>query len=60
MLEFPQIYGSQTQLWKSKCQKYFEMYKTKYYMGVKVATMHFKGRAALWLQDVERNLRQFS
>lgn len=60
MLEFPQIDGSQPHLWKSKCQKYFEMYKTEYYMGVKVATMHFEGRGALWLQVVERNLRQFS
>jgi hypothetical protein len=59
-LNFPLFDGNQPQLWKSKCEKYFEMYETEYHMWVKVATMHFEGRAARWLQSVERRLRQLS
>jgi hypothetical protein len=55
-LNFPQFDGSQPRLWKSKCEKYFEMYETEYFMWVKVATMHFEGRAARWLQAVEHTL----
>jgi hypothetical protein len=36
------------------------MYETEYFMWVKVATMHFEGRAARWLQAVERSLGQVS
>lgn len=59
-LTFPRFDGAQPQLWKSKCEKYFEMYETEYCMWVKVATMHFEGRAARWLQAVERSLGQVS
>lgn len=36
------------------------MYETEYCMWVKVATMHFEGQAARWLQEVERSLGQVS
>lgn len=58
-VNFPQFDGSKPQLWK-KCENYFEMYDTEYYMWVKVSSMHFVGRAERWLQSVERRLRRFS
>jgi hypothetical protein len=45
-LNFPQFDGSQPQVWKSKCEKYFHIYETEYYMWV--------------LQEAERNLGQVS
>jgi hypothetical protein len=36
------------------------MYETEYHMWVKVASMHFEGKAHRWLQSVERRLRFMS
>jgi hypothetical protein len=58
-INFPQFDGSQPQLWKRQCESYFEMYETEPAMWVKVASMHFSGRASRWLQSVEKRLRQF-
>jgi hypothetical protein len=37
---------------RKKCENYFEMCDTEYYMWVKVSSMHFVGRAERWLQLV--------
>jgi hypothetical protein len=45
-INFPQFDGDNPQLWKSHCEKYFDMYDVDPAMWIKVATMHFTGRAA--------------
>lgn len=47
---YPNSISHSLQLWKTKCENYFEMYEIDYYMWVKVATMHIVGRAECWLQ----------
>lgn len=58
MINFPRFDGNQPQLWKSKCESYFDMYEVHYSVWVRVAIMHFDGRASRWLQSVERRIRQ--
>lgn len=45
-------------MWQSRCENYFEMYSVEPEMWIKVATIHFTGPAARWLQSVERKLVQ--
>jgi hypothetical protein len=59
-ISFPRFDGSHQQLWRVQAKNYFEMYKTEYHMWVKVASMHFEGKAHCWLQSVERQLRFMS
>jgi hypothetical protein len=59
-VNFPQFDGDNAQLWKSSCEKYFEMYEVEPYMWIKVSMMHIMGCAACWLQSVERCLHYMS
>jgi hypothetical protein len=59
-ISFPRFDDSHQQLWRVQAENYFEMYETEYHMWVKVASMHFEGKAHRWLQSVERRLRFMS
>jgi hypothetical protein len=51
-LHFPKFDGDNPKLWQSKCENYFDMYFVPHSVWVRVATMHFDGVAARWLQSV--------
>jgi hypothetical protein len=53
-LHFLMFSGDDPQLWRSRCEIYFDMYDVESSLWIKVATMHFEGAAARWLQSVER------
>lgn len=57
-INFPQFDGENPQLWKTRCENYFDIYDVEPAMWITVATMHFTGRAACWLQSIERRIRQ--
>jgi hypothetical protein len=59
-VNFPQFDGNNPQLWKTLCENYFDMYDVEPYMWIHVATMHFVGRAASWLQSIGRRVRMMS
>jgi hypothetical protein len=59
-ISFPHFDGSHPQLWHVQSENYFEMYDTEYHMWVKVASMHFEGKAHRWLQSVKRCLRHMA
>lgn len=48
-INFPHFDGDKPQLWKTCCENYFDMYDIEPAMWIRVATMHFSGRAAGWL-----------
>jgi hypothetical protein len=48
------------QLWKSRCENYYEMYGVEESLRVRVASMHMEGSAACWLQSAERRIREES
>lgn len=56
-MHFPQFDGDNPKLWKTRCENYFDMYGVDESLWIKVATMHFSGVAARWLQAVERKLK---
>jgi hypothetical protein len=56
-MNFPKFDGESPQLWKSRCESYFEMYEVDETVRVKVASMHFEGLAARWLQSVDHRVR---
>jgi hypothetical protein len=45
-MNFPKFDGENPQLWKFRCERYFEMYEVDETVWVKVASMHFEGPAA--------------
>jgi hypothetical protein len=47
-LDFPMFAGDDPQIWKSRCEKYFQMYEVESSMWIKVASMHLEGAAARW------------
>jgi hypothetical protein len=51
-INFPKFGGSQPQLWREKCESYFDMYEVHYTVWVRVAIMHFEGWASRWLDGV--------
>jgi hypothetical protein len=51
-MHFPKFQGDNPKLWQSRCENYFDMYSVDPHMWVCVATMHFEGPAARWLQSV--------
>jgi hypothetical protein len=53
-IQFPVFNGEDPQLWKSRCESYFEMYGVESMIWVKVASMHLKGPSTHWLQSAER------
>jgi hypothetical protein len=56
-LHFPKFDGDNPKLWQSKCENYFDMYSVPHSVWVRVATMHFDGVAARWLQSVHHRIR---
>jgi hypothetical protein len=59
-VNFPQFNGDNPQLWKTRCENYFDMYDVDPSKCIRVAYMHFEGRAACWLQSVKRRVRYWS
>jgi hypothetical protein len=57
-ISFPVFSGEDPQLWRSKCENYFDMYGVESSLWVRVATMHLEGTAARWLQSHERQVKQ--
>jgi hypothetical protein len=55
---FPMFVREDPQLWRSRCENYFEMYDVESNLWVRVASMHLEGPAAHWLQSVERRVKQ--
>ncbi|WVZ73357.1 hypothetical protein U9M48_021672 [Paspalum notatum var. saurae] len=56
-LNFPQFDGENPKLWITRSENYFDMYGVEQSMWIRVASMHFEGVAARWLQSVQRELR---
>jgi hypothetical protein len=52
--------GSNPKLWQKLCEDYFDMYATEEIVWVQVATMHFHGVVARWLQSIEPRLPSLS
>jgi hypothetical protein len=48
-LNFPVFSGEDPQLWRSRCENYFDMYSTEQSMWFRVAGMHVEGVASCWL-----------
>jgi hypothetical protein len=48
------------QLWRSRCENYFEMYGVESSLWIKVASMHLEGAAAHWFQSTKWRLCQAS
>jgi hypothetical protein len=55
-MNFPKFEGENPKLWKSRSERYFEMYDVDPSLWVMVALMHFEGPAARWLQSVEHRV----
>jgi hypothetical protein len=51
-MNFLKFEGKNSKLWQSRCESYFDMYEVDRNIWVKVASMHFEGLAARWLQSV--------
>lgn len=49
-LDFPSFDGENPQFWRTRCEKYFSVYGVHSDLWVRVATLHFTGNAARWLQ----------
>jgi hypothetical protein len=56
-MNFSKFDGENPQLWKSRCESYFEIYEVDELVWVKVASMHFEGPATRWLQSVDHRVR---
>jgi hypothetical protein len=56
-MNFPKFEADNPKLWKSRCENYFEMYEVDTSVWVKVASKHFEGPTARWLQSVEHLTR---
>jgi len=50
---FPKFDGSNPNVWRENCEKYFNMYHIPMHLWAQFATIHFKGSAELWLQTYE-------
>jgi hypothetical protein len=57
-ITFPTFTGEDPQLWHSRCENYFDMYGVESSLWARVASMHFDGVVARWLQSNERRLKQ--
>jgi hypothetical protein len=55
-LQFPVFSGEDPQLWCLRCENYFDMYGVESSLWIRVASMHFEGSAARWLQSVEHRI----
>lgn len=56
-LIFPPFDGHHPKMWKAKCESYFDVFAIPWKLWVKIATMHFVGSAAFWLQSSDPVLR---
>jgi hypothetical protein len=56
-MNFPTFDGKNPKLWQPHCENYFKMYVVKSSVWVHIATMHFQGPAALWLQYINHCVR---
>jgi hypothetical protein len=56
-MNFLKFEGENPKMWQSRCESYFDMYEVDYSIWVKVASMHFEGPAAPWLQSVEDRVK---
>ncbi|WVZ71981.1 hypothetical protein U9M48_020508 [Paspalum notatum var. saurae] len=59
-LDFPKFDGSNPKIWIKRCDTYFDVYNVPEEQWVRLATMHFTGAAAFWMQSIEINLKQCS
>jgi hypothetical protein len=59
-INFSKFESDNPKLWQTHCENYFEMYIVDPSIWVKVATMHFEGPAARWLQSVQRRVNSES
>jgi hypothetical protein len=57
---FPPFDGDNPKLWQTRCEDYFTMYSVDPRVWIRIATMHFSGPAARWLQSVEPQLPHIS
>ncbi|XP_048538604.1 uncharacterized protein LOC125517444 [Triticum urartu] len=55
-LSFPQFSGDNPKIWKTMCEQYFAMFQIHDTYFVPMATLHFTGSAAIWLQLVQGKL----
>jgi hypothetical protein len=55
-INFPRFEGGNPMLWQSCCENYFDMYGVDFSVWVKMASMHFDGLAAHWLQSVNHRV----
>ncbi|XP_020401789.1 uncharacterized protein [Zea mays] len=53
---FPTFDGDNPKLWQKRCADYFSMYSVDPRAWIRIATMHFSGAAARWLQSIEYHL----
>jgi hypothetical protein len=53
-VNFPQFIEDNPQLWKIRYENYFDMYDVDPSKWIRIAYMHFEGRAACWLQRSSR------
>jgi hypothetical protein len=44
-IQFPVFNGEDPQLWKSRCESYFEMYEVESSLWIKVSAMYLEGTA---------------
>jgi hypothetical protein len=56
-IQFQVFSGEDPQLWRSRCENYFDMYGVELSLWVHVAAMHVEGSAASWVQSTERQIR---
>jgi hypothetical protein len=59
-LHFPVFNGDDLQLWRSRCENYFNMYGVEASLWVHVTSMHLQGPVVRWLQSVEKQLKNLS
>jgi hypothetical protein len=59
-LQFPVFSDEDPQLWKSRCENYYEMYGAEESLWAHVVSMHMEGLAARWLQSTESSIKEAS
>ena len=56
--EFLKFDGTNSKIWIKRCENYFDICAVFPDHWVKLATMHFSGSAAFWLQSIELDLKK--
>jgi hypothetical protein len=56
-LQFPTFSGENPQLWRSRCENYFDMYGVEQSLWVRIAAMHVEGPVVRWVQSAERQIK---